>query len=228
MVADREGSLAAALPPGDRRPSAVAAALADAQTGLPEARSFAVADYAPRLQLEQVGQLALGAGASQFGTAIGGGVSFSFSDMLNTQMLATTVQVTQGLTGNTTGSDLGAQVLYLNQARRWYWGVVGGQVPYLSGGFEYGEVLQNGQVVGVARAVTTSGCRRSISAIRLWYMVMTSTRSMHPTVRRPVRGRARHSICLTGSRLGVANLELRVPLLRPFGVSRNMYGPLPI
>jgi outer membrane protein assembly factor BamA len=26
----------------------------------------------------------------------------------------------------------------------------------------------------------------------------------------------------------VANLELRFPLLRPFGVSRAMYGPLPV
>jgi outer membrane protein assembly factor BamA len=33
---------------------------------------------------------------------------------------------------------------------------------------------------------------------------------------------------LLGSRLAVANLELRLPLLRPFGVSRSMYGPIPV
>jgi hypothetical protein len=33
---------------------------------------------------------------------------------------------------------------------------------------------------------------------------------------------------LLGSRLLVANLELRFPLLRPFGISNAMYGPLPI
>lgn len=33
---------------------------------------------------------------------------------------------------------------------------------------------------------------------------------------------------LIGSRLLVANVEFRFPLLRPFGVSRRMYGPLPI
>lgn len=33
---------------------------------------------------------------------------------------------------------------------------------------------------------------------------------------------------LLGSRMLVANLELRFPLFRPFGVSRRMYGPLPV
>ena len=33
---------------------------------------------------------------------------------------------------------------------------------------------------------------------------------------------------LLGSRMLVGNIELRFPLLRPFGVSQNMYGPLPI
>ena len=33
---------------------------------------------------------------------------------------------------------------------------------------------------------------------------------------------------LMGSRMLVANLEFRFPLLRPFGLSRGMYGPLPV
>jgi WD40 repeat protein len=33
---------------------------------------------------------------------------------------------------------------------------------------------------------------------------------------------------LVGSRIAVANLEFRFPLLRPFGLRRNVYGPLPI
>jgi outer membrane protein assembly factor BamA len=32
---------------------------------------------------------------------------------------------------------------------------------------------------------------------------------------------------LLGSRMLVTNLEIRFPLLRPFGMSRRMYGPLP-
>jgi len=33
---------------------------------------------------------------------------------------------------------------------------------------------------------------------------------------------------LLGSRMMVGSVELRFPLLRPFGVTRNMYGPLPV
>jgi outer membrane protein assembly factor BamA len=33
---------------------------------------------------------------------------------------------------------------------------------------------------------------------------------------------------LLGSRLLVGNVEFRFPLLRPFGVSQRMYGPLPV
>jgi outer membrane protein assembly factor BamA len=33
---------------------------------------------------------------------------------------------------------------------------------------------------------------------------------------------------MLGSRVAVGNIELRFPLLRPFGVSRQLYGPLPV
>ena len=33
---------------------------------------------------------------------------------------------------------------------------------------------------------------------------------------------------LLGSRTLVGNLEFRFPLLRPFGVSQRMYGPVPV
>ena len=33
---------------------------------------------------------------------------------------------------------------------------------------------------------------------------------------------------LNGSRMAVANLELRFPLLRPFGIRGGMYGPVPV
>ena len=38
----------------------------------------------------------------------------------------------------------------------------------------------------------------------------------------------RHSTGWSGSRMLVGNLEFRFPLLRPFGVSDRMYGPLPV
>jgi Tol biopolymer transport system component len=42
------------------------------------------------------------------------------------------------------------------------------------------------------------------------------------------RGTCQEFDRLIGSRLAVANLELRFPLLRPFGMRPEMYGPLPI
>ena len=33
---------------------------------------------------------------------------------------------------------------------------------------------------------------------------------------------------LIGSRILVANVEFRFPILRPFGVTQNMYGPIPM
>ena len=41
-------------------------------------------------------------------------------------------------------------------------------------------------------------------------------------------GRCAASDRLTGSRIAVANVEFRFPLLRPFGASTGMYGPIPV
>jgi Tol biopolymer transport system component len=160
----RPGS-AAILPPPDRKPSAVAAALSDSETGLPRPRTYSTEQYRPRLALEGIGQPTFGVGASQFGAAVGGGLAFSFSDMLNTQRLVTAVQFNQGISGSTTGSDIGAQAAYFNQAHRWNWGVTGGQIPYLSGGFQSGVVNNNGQLVGVEQTIVFRQTERSAAGI---------------------------------------------------------------
>jgi outer membrane protein assembly factor BamA len=41
-------------------------------------------------------------------------------------------------------------------------------------------------------------------------------------------GRCQRDGQLQGSRMLVANIELRMPVLRPLGLSRGMYGPLPV
>ena len=65
-----------------------------------------------------------------------GGIGFQFGDMLGNHSLTTVVQLNSGLTNNFSLKNTAAQVLYFNQARRWNWGVVASQVPYLSGGFQ--------------------------------------------------------------------------------------------
>jgi Tol biopolymer transport system component len=156
---------AAVLPPADRRSSAVAAALADPSTGLPRTRTYPTEKYRPRLALEGIGQPTFGVGASQFGAAVGGGIAFLFSDMLNTHLLATAVQINQGISGSMTGRDIGAQAAYYNQAHRWNWGVTGGQVPYLSGGIQSGVAVSNGQLVGIEQSIVLRQTERSTSGI---------------------------------------------------------------
>ena len=73
-------------------------------------------------------------GADRFGAAIGGGIGFFFSDMLGNQNLATVVQIEHARRQLQLRRTSAAQVSYMNKTNRWNWGLVGGQVPYMSGG----------------------------------------------------------------------------------------------
>jgi Tol biopolymer transport system component len=130
------------LPPVDRLPSSIAGLLADDTYGLPVAQDYEVSDYSSKLSLEAVGPPVIGFGADRFGAAISGGVGLNFSDMLGDRNLGIAVQVSNSLTRSFSIRDTTAQVGYTNQRNRWLWGVVGGQVPYLSGGFRssFGEL----------------------------------------------------------------------------------------
>ena len=133
----RIGGNAAALPPADRKESLVASVLADTSTGLPPRQIAAqnqVTNYKPSLALEAVGQPTVAVGVNRFGSMIGGGVSFYFSDLLGNHTLATAVQLNSGISNNFSIKDTAAEAAYFDQSHRWQWGVIGGQIPYLSGG----------------------------------------------------------------------------------------------
>lgn len=135
-VATTGSQTGAELPPAERRPSEVAALLANASLGLPApAEQNDVAKYKPSLSLAALGQPTVGVGVSRFGTAVGGGLSAYFTDMLGDHSLVTAVQFNSTIGGNYSFKDTAVQAAYMNQAHRWNWGLVGGQVPYLSGGF---------------------------------------------------------------------------------------------
>ena len=136
---------AAVLPPLDRRPSDVAALLADAMFGLPAPQEYEVEDYRSRLSLEAIGQPTIAIGADRYGAAIGGGIAFYFSDLLGDQSLTAAVQLNSGLGSDFSLKDTAAQLGYINRANRWNWGIVGGQVPYLSGGIQTGIGAVNGE-----------------------------------------------------------------------------------
>jgi hypothetical protein len=144
---------AAVLPPSERKPSEVAQLLASETIGLPETLKPEIEPYSAKLGLEGVAQPVVGVGVSRFGTSFGGGIALSFTDMLRNHQLVTAVQVNSGLSRSTSVKDIGAQVGYFNQAQRWNWGLVGGQVPYLSSGFQStlsqrpnGDIIQTDQL----------------------------------------------------------------------------------
>jgi hypothetical protein len=116
----------------------VAVLLENAMFGLPPAQEYEVTDYSASLGLEAVGPPVIAVGADRFGAAIAGGIGLYFSDMLGDQTLAAAVQVSNGIGGSFSFRDTTAQLGYTNRKHRWHWGVVGGQVPYLSGGFRRG------------------------------------------------------------------------------------------
>jgi hypothetical protein len=157
---------AAVLPPTDRRPSDVAALLANSTLGLPEATTYPTTEYTRKLSLEGIGQPVIAIGASRFGAAFGGGISLYFGDMLGNHTVATAVQFSSGLTGNFSMKDVAAQVGYFNQEHRWNWGIVAGQSPYLSGGFLSGVgTSSQGEPMAIDQRIIFRQTERSASGI---------------------------------------------------------------
>jgi Tol biopolymer transport system component len=160
---------AAVLPPRSGRENETIVELLRTPTfGLPSAdaylKTLEVTDYKPSLSLEAVGQPTVAVGADRFGAAIGGGVAFEFGDMLDERSLVTALQFSS-IGGNFSINDLAGQVGYYNQAHRWNWGVLGGQVPYLSGGFASGVGTYQGQQVGVDQTILFRQTERSAAGL---------------------------------------------------------------
>ena len=129
---------AGALPPLERKSSEVQTLLQSATLGLPDLTEYPSEPYKSSLSLEGIAQPTVAVGASRFGPAIAGGIALQFGDMLGDHQLVTAIQMNSGLTNSFSAKDIAAQVMYFNQAHRWNWGVVAGQIPYLSGGFQSG------------------------------------------------------------------------------------------
>jgi Tol biopolymer transport system component len=125
---------AAVLPPTERASNQLATLLADPNFGLPENQGDVV-PYSPRLSLDFVGQPYLSAGVNRFGTSIGGGLSFLWSDMLGDHVLGAAFDVnTYGTGMDDIFKNTGAVLAYENRKKRWNWGVSVEQAPYLTGG----------------------------------------------------------------------------------------------
>ncbi|HVH27880.1 MAG TPA: BamA/TamA family outer membrane protein [Vicinamibacterales bacterium] len=157
---------AATLPPPDRRASDVVASIEDATTGLPtDTSDFETEEYKARLGLEEVGAPSISVGADRFGAAISGGIGFRFGDMLGDQSLAVALQINAGFSSSYSIKNTAAQAMYSNTKHRWNWGLVGGQIPYLSGGTQSGVGTVQGEPVQVDQTVIERQTERSIAAV---------------------------------------------------------------
>ena len=111
------------LPPIDAPAESHAGWPADPPPAPPELAP--VVPYRARLSLDRVTEASFDVGASRFGARVGTGVGMVFSDMLNTHWLITGLQLNDG----TSLRDAAVYGVYLNQARRWNWGVIGSSIP---------------------------------------------------------------------------------------------------
>lgn len=100
---------------------------------------YAISEYDPSLGLEYIGPPMVGASVDQFGTTIGGAVSFQFGDLLGDRRLGVLAQAQGEL------QDLGGQVFYEDREDRLNWGVIAGRVPYRSGQRAVERVSPGGQ-----------------------------------------------------------------------------------
>jgi Tol biopolymer transport system component len=117
------------VPPDAPGTALVDAMLADATTGLPAPGELDDhLPYRPRLSLEYIGSPGVGVATNLAGrVAVAGGVAAYFGDMLGQTTLGTTVAL------NGTLKDLGGELFYMKQRRRWGWIAAVAHVPYLTG-----------------------------------------------------------------------------------------------
>lgn len=156
---------AAVLPPIDRQATTAPTLLADAGLGLPPPKTYPVEGYHSHVSLEAVAQPTVGVGVSRYGAAIGGGIAFQFADLLRNHSLAAAVQLNSGISGSYSPKNTAAQAMYFNQAHRWNWGAIGGQVPYLSGGYIRGTGSVQGQPAVIDQSIVFRQTERSIAGL---------------------------------------------------------------
>jgi Tol biopolymer transport system component len=144
---------ASVLPPAERATNQLAQLLSDPNVGLPKTTGDVV-PYSPRLSLDFVGQPYLSAGINRFGPALGGGLSFLWSDMLGDHVLGAAFDVnTYGMGFDDIFKNTGAIVGYENRKHRWNWGVALEQLPYITGGIATGVTTSGGQLVFAERTI---------------------------------------------------------------------------
>jgi Tol biopolymer transport system component len=150
-----------ALPPLKRSPGYVTAFLLDASMGLPKPMNYPTTGYTASLSLESVGEPGVAVGANRFGTQVGGDISMFFRDVLGTHSLGFAVQ-----SGSLNITNTPAVFGYLNEARRWSFGVAAAQTPFVTGTFQTTtSTTPAGESVVVEQTTMYRETQRTASAI---------------------------------------------------------------
>ena len=147
------------LAPTTRRDAEVDQILESPRFGLPAEAVQQVEEYDADLSLDYVGQEFGVSTFSTFGGYVGGGIAFSFSDMLGDHTLTSLLQVNGGF------EDFGGQIGYLNRKKRWNWGGFVEQIPYVTGGLLGGVDTVNGREVFVEQLVRDRQVDRRIMGV---------------------------------------------------------------
>ena len=135
---DGGAALYAVLPPA-RSASRIASWLEFPDAGLPARSEFEVEDYEVDFDLDFVGQPYVVAGSNRFGSFLGGGASFLWSDMLGNHQIGLQVQATGDI------ENIAAIAGYENRDSRWYWGGSVSHIPFETGGYSSGFAEIDGQ-----------------------------------------------------------------------------------
>ncbi len=155
---------AATLPPSPRE-SLVAQYLGDPKTGLATTPEE-VEPYKAGLSLDAVSQPYITAGVDRFGGMVGGGIAFSFSDMLGNHNLFAQINAdTYGGGVSDLARNTGGLLAYTNRSKRWNWGFAVEQSPYVAGGYAVGQGNVNGEPALLDQTIIQRQVNRSASGI---------------------------------------------------------------
>ena len=166
---------AAGLPPSHREPTTLVKLLNDPDTGLP-ATSGDTQAYHARLSLDGVSQPSVSVGVSRFGPSVGGGLAFSWSDMLgNHNLYADISAATYGAGFSDIAKSSGGTLAYWNMSHRLNWGLSIDQIPYVAGGYATSTGTVNGQAAYLDQTIIQRQVNRGANAM-LAYPLSSSNR----------------------------------------------------
>lgn len=164
---------AASLPPIQRE-ALIGRMLSDPATGLPSATGEVEA-YNAGLTLDGVSQPYVSAGVNRFGAGVGGGIAFSFSDILGNHNLY--AQISADTSGGGVGDlakNTGVLFAYTNLSKRFNWGVSVEQSPYMAGGYAIGRGVVAGENALLDQTIIQRQVNRGVSGMLAYPFSQTS------------------------------------------------------